>query len=94
MVAYAGGRSDVAGVRLSARKGEIHLVGKSEESRTVPAHPKFREALAAGRPVRPGADSAALFISSRGTRMTTDAIAAVVLDEAAMPPTRRQGGGS
>ena len=31
---------DVADVRLSARKGEIHLVGKDEKSRTVPVHPK------------------------------------------------------
>jgi integrase/recombinase XerC len=68
-------------VRLSARKGEVHLVGKGEKSRTVPVHPKLREALAAWldkRPSRPGADSAALFTSSRGTRMTTDAIADVI----------------
>jgi integrase len=38
---------DVAGVRLSARKGEVHLVGKGEKSRTVPVHPKLRGALAA-----------------------------------------------
>jgi integrase/recombinase XerC len=69
---------DVADVRLSARKGEIHLVGKGEKSRMVPVHPKLRQALAAwlaDRPAKPGADSAALFVSSRGTRMTTDAIA-------------------
>ena len=72
---------DVADVRLSARKGEVHLVGKGEKSRTVPVHPKLREALAAwlaGRPSRRGADPAALFISGRGTRMTTDAIADVI----------------
>ena len=72
---------DVADVRLSARKGEMHLVGKGEKSRTVPVHPKLREALAAWlaeRPVSRGADSAALFISARGTRMTTDAIADVI----------------
>jgi integrase/recombinase XerC len=64
---------DVADVRLSARKGEL--------SRTVPVHPKLREALAgwlAGRPSQPGADPAALFTSGRGTRMTTDAIADVI----------------
>ena len=47
---------DVADVRLSARKGELHLVGKGEKSRTVPVHPKLREALAAWlaeRPVSP-----------------------------------------
>jgi site-specific recombinase XerC len=72
---------DTADVRLSARKGELHLVGKGEKSRTVPVHPKLREALAAWldmRPSRPGADSAALFTSGRGTRMTTDALADVI----------------
>ena len=62
---------DVADVRLSARKGELHLVGKGEKSRTVPVHPKLREALAAWlaeRPAHRGADPAALFTSSRGTR--------------------------
>jgi integrase/recombinase XerC len=69
---------DVSDVRLSARKGQIHLVGKGEKSRTVPVHPKLRAALAGWldkRPDKPGADSAALFTSNRGTRMTTDAIA-------------------
>jgi integrase/recombinase XerC len=72
---------DVDDVRLSARKGELHLVGKGEKSRTVPVHAKLREALAAWlaeRPGKPGADSAALFTSVRGTRMTTDAIADVI----------------
>jgi integrase/recombinase XerC len=72
---------DTADVRLSARKGEIHLVGKGEKSRTVYVHPVLREALAAWlaeRPSRPGADSPALFTSVRGTRMTTDAIADVI----------------
>jgi len=84
---YAGARIaeiralDVADVRLSARKGELHLVGKGEKSRTVPVHQKLREALAAWiaeRPSKPGADSAALFTSVRATRMTTDAIADVI----------------
>ena len=72
---------DVADVRLSARKGEIHLVGKGEKPRTAPVHPKLREALAAWldkRSDKPGADMAALFTSSRGARMTTDAIADVI----------------
>lgn len=68
---------DVADVRLSARKGELHLVGKGEKSRTVPAHPQLRTALAAWLAERPswaGADAPALFLSARGTRLTTDAI--------------------
>lgn len=72
---------DVADVRLSARKGELHLVGKGEKSRVVPVHPKLREALAAWlaeRPSKPGADSAALFTSFRATRMTTDALGDVI----------------
>jgi site-specific recombinase XerD len=59
----------------------VHLVGKGEKSRTVPVHPKLREALSAWlaeRPSKPGADSAALFTSARGTRLTTDAIADVI----------------
>ena len=72
---------DVADVRLSAGKGQPHLVGKGEKSRAVPVHPKLRQALAAWldeRPSRRGADSAALFTSGRGTRMTIDAIADVI----------------
>ena len=73
---------DVADVRLSARKGELHLVGKGEKSRTVPAHVTLREVLAAWLAERPGypnaADSLALFLSGRGTRMTTDALADVI----------------
>ena len=72
---------DVCDVRLSARKGDLHVVGKGEKSRTVPVHPKLREALAAWlaeRHSHRGAEFAALFISGRGTRMTTDAIADVI----------------
>jgi site-specific recombinase XerC len=68
---------DVTDVRLSARKGELHLIGKGEKSRTVPVHPQLRAALAAWLAERPscaGADSPALFLSGRGTRLTTDAI--------------------
>jgi site-specific recombinase XerC len=72
---------DVDGVRLSARKGDLHVVGKGEKSRSVPVHPKLREALSAWlaeRPSWPGAESAALFVSRRGTRLTTDAIADIL----------------
>jgi integrase/recombinase XerD len=73
---------DTGDVRLSARKGELHLVGKGEKSRTVPAHAALRAALAAWLAERPGypaaASSAALFLSGRGARMTTDALADVI----------------
>jgi site-specific recombinase XerC len=72
---------DVADVRLSARKGELYLVGKGVKTRTVPVHARLREALAAwlaDRPSRSGASPAALFTAARGTRMTTDAIADVI----------------
>ena len=72
---------DVADVSLTARKGELHIVGKGEKSRTVPVPATLREALAAWlaeRPARRGAESAALFVSGRGTRLTTDAIADVL----------------
>ena len=44
---------DVADVQLSARKGELHLVGKGEKSRDVPVHVKLREALAEWLAERP-----------------------------------------
>jgi integrase/recombinase XerD len=73
---------DTGDVRLSALKGELHLVGKGEKSRTVPAHAILRAALAAWLADRPGypaaVSSAALFLSGRGTRMTTDALADVI----------------
>jgi site-specific recombinase XerD len=84
---YAGARIaetaglDVDDVALSARKGELRLIGKGEKSRTVPVHAKLREALAAWlaeRPGWPGADGPALFLSRRGGRLTTDAIGDVI----------------
>ncbi len=69
---------DIADVRMSARKGELHLVGKGQKSRTVPVHAKLREALSewlAERPQHPGADATgALFVSRRGRRISVDAI--------------------
>jgi site-specific recombinase XerD len=69
---------DVEDVRLSARKGELHLIGKGEKSRTVPVHRELRAALAGWLAVRPAGDGDALFISRGGTRMTTDALADVI----------------
>ena len=74
-------RLDVEDVRLSARKGELRLIGKGEKSRTVPVHAKLREALAAWlaeRPSWPGSETPALFLGRRGTRLTTDAIGDVI----------------
>ena len=73
---------DVPDIQLSARKGSVHLVGKGEKSRDMPVHVKLREALTewlAERPSYPNAAaSVALFLSRRGTRMTTDALADVI----------------
>ena len=66
---------DVEDVKISARKGSLHLVGKGEKSRDVPVVPELREALQDWLTQRPETDSPALFISRRGrARMTTDAI--------------------
>jgi integrase/recombinase XerD len=84
---YAGARiAEVAGldvddVALSARKGELRLIGKGEKSRAVPVHAKLREALAAWlaeRSAWPGAGRPALFLSRQGGRLTTDAIGDVI----------------
>jgi integrase/recombinase XerC len=70
---------DVGDVRLSAHKGEVHVIGKGEKQRTVPAHPKLREALdewLAERGTWTGAGSTpALLLSNRGQRVSTDTIA-------------------
>ena len=72
---------DIADVRLSARKGEVHLVGKGEKSRTCRCTPGSARRSPPGSPsglAGPAPDSAALFTSGRGTRMTTDALADVI----------------
>jgi site-specific recombinase XerD len=73
---------DVDDVRLSARKGELHVVGKGEKTRTIPVHPKLREALSewpAERGSCTGAGTTpALFVSNRGQRISTDTIADVL----------------
>lgn len=70
---------NVGDIRLSARKGELHLIGKGEKRRVVPVHPRLREAFAdwlAERDSCAGADTTpALFLSNRGRRVSTDAIA-------------------
>jgi site-specific recombinase XerD len=78
---YAGARIaevaalDIADVKISARKGSLHLVGKGEKIRRVPLHPELREALSAWLAKRPESGDPALFLSKRGNaRMTTDAI--------------------
>ena len=82
---YAGARIaevaalDLDDVKISARKGSLHLVGKGEKSRELPLHPVLREALAAWIAERPAVDSPALFISRRGqSRMSTDAVDDVI----------------
>lgn len=69
---------DVDDVRLSARKGELHLICKGEKSRTVPVHARLREVLANWLAARPADAGDSLFLSRGGTRMTTDALADVI----------------
>lgn len=77
---YAGLRvSEVAGldtddITMSARKGSIRVVGKGEKTRTVPLHPKLREALTAWLAGRPATDTAALFVTRLGSRPTAEAV--------------------
>jgi integrase/recombinase XerC len=84
---------EVGDVRLTARKGELVIRdGKGGTARKIPLHAEARTALAAwlpdrarlleqlaerGRPVAP-AEQDALWLSRRGTRLTTRAIDLVV----------------
>lgn len=84
---YAGARIaevtalDTDDVQLSARKGQLRLIGKGEKTRIVPIHAKLREAMTAWlaeRPSWPGAETPALFLGRRGTRLTVDALGDVI----------------
>ena len=80
---YAGLRvSEVAGldlddITMSARKGEIRIVGKGEKTRVVPLHPKLREALTTWLAERPAGDGP-LFTTRVGTRPTAEAVNDVI----------------
>jgi site-specific recombinase XerD len=80
---YAGLRvSEVAGldlddITMSARKGEIRVIGKGEKTRVVPLHAKLREALTAWLAERPAGDGA-LFTTRVGTRPTAEAVNDVI----------------
>lgn len=80
---YAGARVaevallDVGDVIMSARKGQLHLVGKGEKPRNVPICAELRDVLGNWLEVRTGTDDA-LFTSRYGTRMTTQAIGDVI----------------
>ncbi|WP_267595458.1 tyrosine-type recombinase/integrase [Carbonactinospora thermoautotrophica] len=67
-------RLDLDDVRLSARKGELRLLGKGGKPRWVPLHPELRAALAAWLEERrtwPGAqENPALFLNRRGGRLS------------------------
>ena len=76
---YAGARIaevvslDVDDVQLSARKGIMRIYGKGEKVREIPIHPQLRTALTGWldeRPGWPGADSPALFLNQRGSRLS------------------------
>ncbi|MFI6458638.1 tyrosine recombinase XerC [Streptosporangium amethystogenes] len=66
---------DVAGVRMSARKGHLVVFGKGGKVREVPIHPALRGPLTDWldeRPTWPGATvEKALFLNRRGGRLTT-----------------------
>jgi site-specific recombinase XerD len=80
---YAGLRvSEVAGldlddITMTARKGQIRILGKGQKVRSVPIHPKLREAIQAWKAVRP-AGSNALFATRIGTRPTPEAVDDVI----------------
>lgn len=76
---YAGARIaevvglDVDDVQLSARKGILRIYGKGEKVREIPIHPQLHTTLTGWldeRPDWPGADSAALFLNQRGSRLS------------------------
>jgi site-specific recombinase XerD len=73
---------DVGDVRMSARKGSLYLIGKGQKPREVPIPAHMREVLQAWLDERPSWPAAgtnpALFVSRRGTRLTTDAIGDVL----------------
>ncbi|MFI6496431.1 tyrosine recombinase XerC [Nonomuraea typhae] len=75
---------DTADVRMSARKGELWVIGKGRDGgkvRKVPIHPTLRTALQAWideRPHWPGADSDALFLNRRGGRITDRAARTII----------------
>lgn len=81
---YAGLRvSEVAGldvddITMSARKGQIRVIGKGEKTRTVPLHVKLREALTTWLAERPATEDKALFVTRIGTRPTAEAVNDVI----------------
>jgi integrase/recombinase XerC len=65
---------DVDDVRLSARKGALRVLGKGDRLRELPMHPQLRVALSEWIAERPGwsgaAETAALFVNRRGSRLS------------------------
>jgi len=65
---------DVDDLRLSARKGVLRVLGKGQRLREVPIHPQLRVALTAWLQERRGwtgaAESSALFLNRRGSRLS------------------------
>lgn len=77
-------RLDVGDVRLSARKGELQVLGKGADGgkqRTLPVHAELRAALQAWLQERPGraADSsAALLLNQRGARLSDRSVRTII----------------
>jgi site-specific recombinase XerD len=72
---------DVPDVRISARKGMLHVYGKGGKVREVPIHPQLRHPLLAWLDERRtwtnAATPRALFLNRRGGRLSTRAASAI-----------------
>lgn len=75
---------DVEDVRMSARKGELRIVGKGSDGgkeRRVPIHAELRSLMTAWmgeRRHRPGSDGEALLLNRRGDRLSDRAARTVI----------------
>ena len=70
---------DLSNVEIKERSGRVHVrQGKGRKERHVPLNHDVRTALQAWLKVRPDEDTAALFLSQKGGRLSSRAIARVI----------------
>lgn len=69
---------DVEDLAITARTGRVRLLGKGDQTRTVPLPPKARARVNAWLDIR-GRDPGPLWTSQRGGRLTASGITQVVL---------------